>query len=74
MPLAFSRPILHGAYCLHTAPLPPCRRSPCIPGITIMKLIILYGRVFGLVQSIWAVELGGFDVMLLTETKIYMET
>ena len=30
------------------------------------------GQGFGLVQAIWAVERGGFDVMLLTETKIFM--
>ena len=73
MTLTFSQPILHGANRLHTEAPPPCLRPPHPPGISIKKLNIQDGHVFGLVQSIQAVERGGFDVMLLTETNIYME-
>ena len=50
-----------------------CRRPPHPPGIAIRTLNIWDGRGFGLAQAIWAVEHGGFDVMLLTETKIQSE-
>ena len=71
MPVTFYRPIPHGANRLHTAPLPPPRRrTPCPPRITIGNLNIRDVRLFGLVQSIRAVESRVFGVMLLTETKI----
>ena len=68
MTFIFYRLIPHGAGRLHTAP--PRRRPPHPTRIAIRALNILDGRGFGLAQAIWAVERGGFDVMLLTETKI----
>ena len=70
MPLTFSRTNPHGADRLHMALPPLCLRTPRPPGLAIGMLNIRDGRGFGLAQSIWAVESRGFDVMLLTETKI----
>ena len=54
--------------------LPLSRRRPGLPqGITIGKLNIWDVRHFGLTQDIRQVEHRGFDVMLLTETKIQIE-
>ena len=73
MPLTFYQPILHGADCLHTAPLTPRRRPPLPPGLDIRTLNIWDGQGFGLAQAIRAVEYGEFDLMLLTETNIKTE-
>ena len=73
MPLTFSQPILHVAGRLHTAPPPLRRPPPCPPGLTIGALNLRDGQGFGLAQAIQAVEHGGFDVMILTETKIQTE-
>ena len=73
MPLTFSRPISHGADHLHTPPSLSCRRPGRLPRITIGTLDIWDGWGFSLAQAIRAVERGGFDVMLLTETKIQSE-
>ena len=70
MPLTFSRTIPHGANRLHTALLPPCRRPPRLLGLAIGTLNIQDGRGFGMVQAIRVVDRGGFDVMILTKTKI----
>ena len=43
---------------------------PHPPGLNIGTCNIPYGRGFGLPQSIWAMQLGNYDLMLLTETKI----
>ena len=73
MPLTFSRTILHGANSLITL-LPLLRRRPPLPpGLVIGTLNRRDGWGFGLVQAIRAVERGGFDVMLLKETKIQTE-
>ena len=54
--------------------LPLPRRRPRLPQeITIGKLNIWDVRHFGLAQDIRQVEHRGFDVMLLTETKIQIE-
>ena len=71
IPLTFSRRIPHGADRLYTAPLLTCRRPPRPPIITIGMLNIRDGWGFGLAQAIWAVDRGGFDVVLITKTKIY---
>ena len=48
-----------------------CRRRPLRPlRLIIGKLNILDGRGFGMTQAIHTVEIGGFDVMILTKTKI----
>ena len=52
------------------APFAARYRPPRPPGIAIGTLNISDGQFFGLAQAIRAVERGGFDVMLLTETKI----
>ena len=54
-------------------PLMPHRRPPLPPRLTIGTLNIRYGWGFGLAQAIREVERGGFDMMLLTETKIQSE-
>ena len=73
MPLNFYLPFLYGFDRLHTAlPLPRCRpQRP--PGIEIGTLNIRDGRGFGLAQTIRVVEQRGFNVMVLTETKIQTE-
>ena len=70
MPLTFSRPIPYGADRLHTAMSTPLRCPQRTPGLAIGTLNIQDGWGFGLAQAIRAVERGGFDMMLLTETKI----
>ena len=70
MPLTFSRPIPHGTDRLHMAPPPPRRRPLRTPGLVIGTLNILDVRGFVLAQAIQAVEHRGFDVMILTKTKI----
>ena len=70
MPLTFYQTTPHGANCLHTALLLPHRRSLRPPGISIRKLNIWDGRGFGLAQAIQAVDRRGFNVMILTKTKI----
>ena len=70
MPLTFSRPIPHGSDRLHTATPPLCRQPQHPPRLSIRTLNICDVQVFGLAQAIRVVERGGFDVMLLTETKI----
>ena len=73
MPINFSRPIPHGANRLHTASPLPRRRPRRPPGLAIGTLNIRDGRDFGLAQAIWVLVRGGFDVMLLTKTKIQSE-
>ena len=46
------------------------QRPPRPPGLAIGTLNIQDGWSFGLTQAIWAVERRGFDVMLLTKTRI----
>ena len=73
MPLTFSQLILHGANRLNTPPPPPLRRPPCQTRLAIGTLKIRDGRGLRLVQAIRAVEIGGVEVMLMTETKIQTE-
>ena len=68
MLITFSRPTFKGAGCLHTAPPPTRRRTPCPPGLSIGALNIRYGRGCGLAQATREVERGGLDLMSLTET------
>ena len=72
MPFIFYRPIPYGADRLPTALLLPRRRPPRPPRIAIRTLNIQDGRGFGMAQAIQAVDRGGFDMMLLTKTKISM--
>ena len=60
------QPPAHGAAAAVTPP-------PPLPlGLVIGALNIQDGQGFGLVQAIWAVERGKFDVVVLTKTKISM--
>ena len=74
MPLEFSRPIPHGADWLYTAPPPPRCQPSHTTRLVIGKFNIQDGRDFGLAQAIWAVDRGGFDMMILTETNISTTT
>ena len=70
MPFTFYQPTPPGADRLHTAP-PPLRSRPLrSPGTAIKTLSIRYGQGFGMAQAIQALERGGFNVMILTYTKI----
>ena len=51
-------------------PPPPRCQPPLPPGIAIGTLNIRDDRVFGIVQVILVVDLGRFDLMVLTETNI----
>ena len=70
MPLTFSRPIPHCNSRLHTTLTPPRFWPLCPTGLSIGTLNIRDGQGFGLAKAIWAVEHGGFEVMVLTKTKI----
>ena len=52
------------------APPPPRRRMPCPWGISLGNLKIRNDRGSSLAQATWAVQIGGFDLMIMTETKI----
>ena len=69
MPINFTRMIRHGRDRLHSTPLPPHHRPPRPRGLSIGTYNILYGRGFGIDQDIRAVQVGGFDIMVLMETK-----
>ena len=71
VPVTFSRQIPHGADRLDMAP--PRRWPRCPPGLAIRTLNIRYGGGFGMEQAIQELELRGFDVMMLTETKIQLK-
>ena len=70
MPISFTLLIQHGANQLHLVLTLPRHRPPHPPGLTIGMLNIRYGRAFGIVQAVRAVELGRFDLMVLTGTNI----
>ena len=52
------------------APLPPRLRPPRPQGLSLGTFNICNGRGSGLFQAIRAVQIGGFDLTVLTETKI----
>ena len=70
MPISFTLPIRHGANRLHLAPPPPRLRPPHQPRISIRTINIRDGRIFGIAQVVRVVDLGGFELMVLTKTKI----
>ena len=74
MPLTLSQPIPHGTEHLHTAPPLPHHRPRRPPRIAIGNLNIRDGQGFRLALAIRTVERRGFDVILLTKTKIQSET
>ena len=62
--------ILHGRERLNSAP-PPLRRQPSLPqGLSIETYNIRNGRGFEISQAIRVVQVGGFDLMILMETKV----
>ena len=70
MRICFTHPFSHGREHIYTAP-PQLRHKPPFPrGLNLGVYNIRNGRGFGLDQSIWAVQLIRYDVMMLTETKI----
>ena len=70
IPIFLTQMISHGRDRLHMAPPPPCERTPRPRGIFLGILNIRDGRCYGILQSIRAVHIGGFDLMILMETKI----
>ena len=65
MLICFARPLCHVVDRLHTAPPPPPPR-----GLSLGTYNIRYARGSGLAEAIWLVQLGSFNVMLLTKTNI----
>ena len=70
MTITFNWPIIHGGDHPHSAPPPPRRRKPCPQGLSIGIYNIRDGQGFRLAQAIRAVQVGGFNLMVLTETKV----
>ena len=70
MPICFTQPICHGGDCLHMATAPPRRWTPLPRGLSLGSFNIRDIQGFRLAQSIQVVYIGGFDLMILTETKI----
>ena len=68
--ICLARPISHGRYHLHKAPLTPRQLTthPC--GLSLGTLNICNSRGSVIVQAIQAVQIGSFDLMILTETNI----
>ena len=70
MPIYFTLLIIHGGDYLHMS-LPPQRLwPPRTWGLSLGKFKICDGLGFMLAQDIWAARICGFDIMILTETKI----
>ena len=69
MSICFTQPIHHTGDRLHLAP-PPRRRPLCLQGLSIRTFNICDGRGFGLVQDIRLVQIDGFNLMVMTETKV----
>ena len=63
-----TQPKMHSTDRLHMVPL--SRNLPRPWGLSLGKYHTRNGQGSGIVQAIWAVERGGFDVMILTEKKI----
>ena len=66
MLMCLAQPINHGGYCLHMAPPPPHQQTPRPQGLFFGTLNICDIRVFGIVQAIQEVQIGGFDLTILT--------
>ena len=70
MPICPTRPIIHDGYRLHTAPPPLCRQTSHRRGLSLRTFNTHDGRGFMLVQAIRAVQISGFGLMIMIETKI----
>ena len=60
----------HGGDRLHSAVPPPRRRPPRPQVLSIGDLNIRDGPGFEIEQAIRAVQIGGFNLMILTETEV----
>ena len=70
IPIFLTCLIRHGGERLHTAPPPRCRHLLLPRELSLGTFNILYRKVFGIVQAIRAVQIGGFNIIFLSETKI----
>ena len=70
MPIFLTRLISYGGDRLHTSPPSPCRRTLHPWGLSIGTLNIRNGQGYGLMQAIRAVQIDGFDLMILLDNKI----
>ena len=70
MAIYFTYPICNGSDRIHNSPPPPRLRPKPHPGMNLGTYNIWYGRGFELPQAIWDVQLGNYELMLLTDTKI----
>ena len=70
MPIFLAQPIIYGGERLHTAPLPPRRRTQRPRVLSLRTLNICDGQGSGLAQSIREVQISGFYLMILMETNI----
>ena len=69
MPISFTQPIFHGGDCLYLEALPMRSHIPLPQGLSIRTYNIRDSRGFGLAQAIRAVQIGIFDLTVLTKTK-----
>ena len=70
MPVTFNLTILHCRNHLHLMAAMPRCRSPQPRVLSIGTYNIRNVNGFGIAQAIWAVQVGGFNLMVLTETKV----
>ena len=70
MPIYFTHHIRRVRDLLNMVPPPLQLRPTYPPCLNHLMYNIRYGQGFILPQAIWAVQLGNYDLMLLTETNI----
>ena len=70
MTIYFTCPLHHGMENLHMVPPPPCHPLLRPWWLSLGTYNIRDIRDFIRAQAIWAVHLGNFDVMVMTETNI----
>ena len=68
--ICFAQPISHDGYRIHMEP-PPQRCLPPLPqGLSLGTINIRDSQVPGIAQDIWAVQIGSFNLIIMTDTKI----
>ena len=70
MPMYVTRPIRHDRDHLHRALPPPRHQTPRPRGLSLGTYTIWEGQGPGITQAIRAARNCGFDLMIMTETKI----
>ena len=70
MPICLTQSISNGQDHPHTAPPSPLRRTLRPRGLFLGKLNIRNCRGYRLTQAIQVLQIGGFNLMILTEIKI----